>query len=130
MIVKEREYTSLHDLVECWIESKGESLIDLEIVSVVDEHGNINSTECDVVIEITYEDELDMEDVKLHFTWDYDDYLAVTEREDNDDTAERWVKVVALIDNKHYESVDDEIRDTIHYVDERILKEDSNDDTN
>ena len=120
MIVKEREYTSLHDLVECWIESKGESLIDLEIVSVVDEHGNRNSTE----------NELDMEDVKLHFTWDYDDYLAVTEREDNDDTAERWVKVVALIDNKHYESVDDEIRDTIHYVDERILKEDSNDDTN
>ena len=54
------------------------------------------------------EKEWEMEDVKLHFTWDYDDYLAVTEREDNDDTAERWVKVVALIDNKHYESVDDE----------------------
>ena len=49
--------------------------------------------------------------------------------EDNDDTAERWVKVVALIDNKHYESVDDEIRDTIQFVDSR-LKEDSNDDTN
>ena len=63
MIVKEREYISLHDLVECWIESKGESLIDLEIVSVVDEHGNINSTECDVVIEITYEDETDADEL-------------------------------------------------------------------
>ena len=64
--------------------------------------------------------------VELNFTWTYDDYLAVTEREDNDDTAERWTEVVDLIDNKHYESVDDEIRVTIHYVDERILKEDSN----
>ena len=64
--------------------------------------------------------------VELNFTWTYDDYLAVTEREDNDDTAERWTEVVDLIDNKHYESVDDEIRDTIQYVDERILKEDSN----
>ena len=76
------------------------------------------------------EKEWEMEDVKLHFTWDYDDYLAVTKREDNDDTAERWEKVVDLIDNKHYESVDAEIRSTIQYVDERILKEDSNDDTN
>ena len=63
MIVKEREYISLHDLVECWIESKGESLIDLEIVSVVDEHGNINSTECDVVIETTYDDETDADEL-------------------------------------------------------------------
>ena len=75
------------------------------------------------------ENELDMGDVKLHFTWTYEDYLAVTERENSDDTEERWVKVVALIDNKHYESVDDEIRDTIQFVDSR-LKEDSNDDTN
>ena len=67
--------------------------------------------------------------VELNFTWTYDDYLAVTEREDNDDTAERWTEVVDLIDNKHYESVDDEIRDTIHFVDSR-LKEDYNDDTN
>ena len=64
--------------------------------------------------------------VELNFTWTYDDYLAVTGREDNDDTAERWTEVVDLIDNKHYESVDAEIRDTIQYVDERILKEDSN----
>jgi hypothetical protein len=59
----------------------------------------------------------------LYFTWTYEDYLAVTERENNDDTAERWTEVVDLIDNKHYESVDDEIRNTIQYVDERILKE-------
>jgi hypothetical protein len=64
--------------------------------------------------------------VELNFTWTYYDYLAVTERENNDDTEERWSKVVDLIDNKHYESVDAEIRDTIQYVDERILKEDSN----
>ena len=66
---------------------------------------------------------------ELNFTWTYEDYLAVTERENSDDTEERWSKVVDLIDNKHYESVDDEIRDTIHFVDSR-LKEDSNDDTN
>ncbi len=63
--------------------------------------------------------------VELNFTWTYDDYLAVTGREDNDDTAERWTEVVDLIDNKHYESVDDEIRSTIDFVDSR-LKEDSN----
>ena len=63
--------------------------------------------------------------VELNFTWTYDDYLAVTGREDNDDTAERWTEVVDLIDNKHYESVDAEIRSTIDFVDS-ILKEDSN----
>jgi len=61
--------------------------------------------------------------VELNFTWTYDDYLAVTGREDNDDTAERWTEVVDLIDNKHYESVDDDIRDTIQFVDKEILKE-------
>ena len=61
--------------------------------------------------------------VELNFTWTYYDYLAVTERENNDDTEERWSKVVDLIDNKHYESVDDEIRSTIDFVDSQILKE-------
>jgi hypothetical protein len=61
--------------------------------------------------------------VELKFNWTYEDYLAVTEHEDNDDTAERWTEVVDLIDNKHYESVDEEIRDTIQYVDARILEE-------
>lgn len=60
--------------------------------------------------------------VELHFTWTYDDYLAVTEREDNDDTAERWTEVVDLIDNKHYEQVNGEIRDTIAHVD-NLIKE-------
>ena len=62
---------------------------------------------------------------ELNFTWTYYDYLAVTERENSDDTEERWSKVVDLIDNKHYESVDAEIRSTIDLVDS-ILKEDSN----
>ena len=65
---------------------------------------------------------------ELNFTWTYEDYLAVTERENSDDSEERWSKVVDLIDNKHYESVDDEIRNTIQYVDESLkilLKEDS-----
>jgi hypothetical protein len=61
--------------------------------------------------------------VELKFTWTYEDYLAVTEHEDNDATAERWTEVVDLIDNKHYESVDADIRDTIQYVDARILEE-------
>jgi hypothetical protein len=60
---------------------------------------------------------------ELTFTWTYEDYLAVTKREDNEATAERWVKVVDLIDNKHYESVNDEIRGTIDFVDKEILKE-------
>lgn len=66
---------------------------------------------------------------ELNFTWTYEDYLEVTERENSGDTEERWSQVVDLIDNKHYESVDDEIRSTIDFVDS-ILKEDSNDDTN
>ncbi len=61
--------------------------------------------------------------LELNFTWTYEDYLAVTERVNSDDTEERWSKVVDLIDNKHYESVDADIRDTIQYVDKEILKE-------
>lgn len=61
--------------------------------------------------------------VELTFTWTYKDYLAITQREDNDDTAERWTEVVDLIDNEHYESVDAEIRSTIDFVDSQILEE-------
>ena len=61
--------------------------------------------------------------VELKFTWTYEDYLAVTEREDNADTHERWTEVVALIDNKHYDGIHSEMVNTIKFVDERILEE-------
>ena len=61
--------------------------------------------------------------VELNITWDYDDYLVVTEREDNADTHERWTEVVDLIDNKHYDGIHSEMVNTIKFVDETILKE-------
>ena len=59
----------------------------------------------------------------LKFEWSYEDYLAVTNREDNEQSANRWAEVINKIDNKHYESVDEEIRFTIKYVDEELLDE-------
>ncbi len=56
----------------------------------------------------------------LNFEWDYEDYLAITEREDTKDNQARWLEVTALINNKHYESVDNEIRETIVWVDKEI----------
>ena len=61
--------------------------------------------------------------VKLQFNWNYDDYLSVTGRDDDEWTYRRWVKVVSLIDNKHYKQVEDEIRSTIDFVDTEILEE-------
>ena len=57
----------------------------------------------------------------LKFEWNYEDYLAVTNREDNEQSANRWAEVVELIDNKYYESVDEEIRSTINFVDSELL---------
>lgn len=51
---KVRKTFSLYELVEAAV---GDEPVDWEILSVVDEHGNINSTECDVVVEVTYSDE-------------------------------------------------------------------------
>ncbi len=59
----------------------------------------------------------------LNFEWDYEDYLAVTEREDSLDMQERWLNIIELINNKHYESVDNEIRETIVWVDKEIMEE-------
>jgi len=69
------------------------------------------------------EDEIELIDIELRFTWTYNDYLVVTEREDNEDTAERWVEVVSLIDNKHYDGVHSEIVNTIMFIDKEILEE-------
>jgi len=59
----------------------------------------------------------------LKFEWSYEDYLAVTNREDNEQSANRWAEVIDSIDNKHYQDADNEIRDTIHFVDRYILEE-------
>ena len=57
----------------------------------------------------------------LNFEWCYEDYLAVTNREDNKQSANRWAEVVELIENKYYESVNEEIRSAINFVDSEIL---------
>jgi hypothetical protein len=54
--VKERKVYSLFELVDNMV---GEEPIEWDIVKVVDEQGNINSTDCDIVVEVTYSDQVD-----------------------------------------------------------------------
>jgi len=56
-------------------------------------------------------------------SWDYDDYLEVSGRKDNDKTKTRWLEVIALINSKYYESIDNEIRETVNWIDNEILEE-------
>jgi hypothetical protein len=61
---------------------------------------------------------------KLELTnWEYDDYRAITSRDDTAKTRTRWLEIIALINDKHYESIDNEIRETITWIDSEILKE-------
>jgi hypothetical protein len=61
---------------------------------------------------------------KLELTnWEYDDYRAITGRDDTAKTRTRWLEIIALINDKHYESIDNEIRETITWIDSEILKE-------
>ena len=55
--------------------------------------------------------------------WAYEDYLAITDRKDSPTTQKRWLDVIALINTKHYESIDNEIRETVQWVDDLITKE-------
>jgi len=59
---------------------------------------------------------------ELQFTWNYDDYRAITGREDNEDTVERWSEVVDIIDGAG-DNVDEEISATIMSVDKKIKEE-------
>ncbi len=59
---------------------------------------------------------------ELEITWDYEDYLTITERKDNAKTKARWLQVMALINNKFYEGINTEVHETILWVDE-MLKE-------
>ena len=61
-----------------------------------------------------------MREQKLKFEWIYDDYLAVTNQEDCLEAEALWEDVVNAIDNKHYESIDAEISETIVYVNDLI----------
>lgn len=54
--------------------------------------------------------------------WVYDDYRAITGRDDTKQTQERWLEIIALINDKYYESIDNEIRETIVWVDSEILE--------
>jgi hypothetical protein len=56
-------------------------------------------------------------------SWDYDDYLTITGRDDNSKTKARWLEVIALINSKHYDGINNEVRETIDYVDMEVLKE-------
>jgi len=47
----ERKVYSLLELVDNMV---GDEPVDWDILKVVDEHGNINSTDCDVVVDVTY----------------------------------------------------------------------------
>ena len=62
MIIKEREYVTLYDLVEYFIEGTEPNATDIDILSVVDEHGNSSVPSLDVVIEITREDGVDKDE--------------------------------------------------------------------
>ena len=55
--------------------------------------------------------------------WKYEDYLAITDRKDSPTTQKRGLAVIALINTKHYESIDNEIRETVQWVDGLITKE-------
>lgn len=55
--------------------------------------------------------------------WEYDDYRAITGRDDTTTTQTRWSEIIALINNKYYESIDNEIKETITWIDKEILKE-------
>ena len=59
----------------------------------------------------------------LTIEWCYDDYMAVTNREHSEDTAERWVKIIDLIEIKFYEDINEIIRNTIETVDEELEDE-------
>ena len=59
----------------------------------------------------------------LTIEWCYDDYLAVTNRIHSEDTAERWVKIIDLIEIKFYEDINEVIRNTIETVDEELEDE-------
>jgi len=60
---------------------------------------------------------------ELEITWNYADYLAVTERKDNEKTKKRWLDVISLINNKYYEGINTEIHETILWIDDDILEE-------
>ena len=61
---------------------------------------------------------------KLKLTnWEYDDYRAISGRDDTAKTRTRWLEIIALINDKYYESIDNEIRETITWIDSEILKE-------
>ena len=55
----------------------------------------------------------------LKFEWNYEDYLAVTNREDNKQSVNRWAEVVELINGDY--TVDEKIRSAINFVDSEIL---------
>ena len=55
----EREVMTLQDLADYYVEHNGRTVDDVEVVSVIDEQGNRNSTVLDVVIEVTYDDGVD-----------------------------------------------------------------------
>ena len=52
--------------------------------------------------------------------WTYEDYLDVTDREDNKLTRKRWLDVIAGVRVKFRKYIDDEVRDCIREVDSEL----------
>lgn len=64
MIKKIREYISLDDVIEYWLDGKRrfqskDDILEYEVLSVVDEHGNVSVPSLDIVIEVTIDDDID-----------------------------------------------------------------------
>lgn len=59
MIKKIREYISLDDVIEYWLDGNKDDILEYEVLSVVDEHGNVSVPSLDIVIEVTIDDDID-----------------------------------------------------------------------
>jgi len=50
---------------------------------------------------------------KVTFTCDYEGFLDATNLNDNKESQQKWLNVVALINTKHHDSILDEINEAI-----------------
>ncbi len=53
--------------------------------------------------------------------WEYEDYLGATRRKDNADSQKRWLGVVALLNTKYKDELDDAVYSIIKEIDVEVL---------
>ena len=56
----------------------------------------------------------------LTIEWCYDDFVSVTNREHSEESEERWLKIIELIEAKYYEDINEVIRNTIETLNEEL----------